>query len=319
MPTKSKSNLHPNNQHQGRYDFKTLIASCPALKPFVFVNEYDSETINFFDPEAVKMLNKALLKHYYSIDFWDIPFGYLCPPIPGRADYLYYLTDLLKSVYKKTPKKKLPKGNKIKCLDIGVGANCIYPILGNKLLDWSFIGAEIDSKALKSATKIITSNKFQKGSIELRFQANPNNIFKGILEKEEYIDFTICNPPFHASAKEAQKATNRKLTNLTGKRIKDPDLNFGGRNQEIWCEGGEKAFIQKMIFQSKGFANNCFWFTTLVSKKANLYGIRKALKKVKTRDIRILEMGQGNKVSRIVAWTFLDPKQQRDWMELKLK
>ena len=46
------------------------------------------------------------------------------------------------------------------------------------------------------------------------------------------------------------------------------------------------------------------WFTTLVSKAGNLHLIYKALDKVRPLDVKTIEMGQGQKTSRIVAWTF---------------
>ncbi|MCX6266590.1 MAG: RlmF-related methyltransferase, partial [Bacteroidetes bacterium] len=85
---KIKSRLHPRNKHRERYDFKLLIDSCPQLARFVKLNIYQDESVDFSDPDAVKMLNKALLKVYYNINDWDIPGGYLCPPVPGRADYI---------------------------------------------------------------------------------------------------------------------------------------------------------------------------------------------------------------------------------------
>lgn len=65
---KGKSSLHARNKHHGRYDLKKLIVSCPALARFVKLNKYGDESIDFSDPDAVTMLNKALLKHYYKID-----------------------------------------------------------------------------------------------------------------------------------------------------------------------------------------------------------------------------------------------------------
>ena len=41
------------------------------------------------------MLNRAILMHHYGVKSWDIPAGYLCPPIPGRADYIHSVADLL--------------------------------------------------------------------------------------------------------------------------------------------------------------------------------------------------------------------------------
>ena len=113
---KEKLILHPRNKHRERYNFKLLIKTCPELKPFVFINKFDDESIDFFNPEAVKILNKALLKQYYNIDYWDVPKGYLCPPIPGRADYIHYIADLLGE----SNNGKIPTGKKLKVLDIGV-------------------------------------------------------------------------------------------------------------------------------------------------------------------------------------------------------
>ncbi|RLD56809.1 MAG: 23S rRNA (adenine(1618)-N(6))-methyltransferase RlmF [Bacteroidetes bacterium] len=308
---KEKTNLHSRNRHRKRYDFKQLIASCPDLAQFVKLNKYDDESIDFSNPEAVKMLNKALLKYNYGINNWNIPPNYLCPPIPGRADYIHYIADLLGGC---APKEKIPTGKKITCLDIGVGANCVYPIIGNKEYGWRFIGSDIDTLAIESATKIVELNQFKKDDIELRLQLNPKDIFKGIIIEGERIDLTICNPPFHSSMAEAQSATLRKVSNLKKKKITKPILNFGGQSNELWYEGGEKRFVSNMIRQSKEFANSCFWFSSLISKQSNLKSIYKLLTKVEAVDIKTIQMGQGNKISRIVAWTFLNQEEQKKWI-----
>lgn len=308
-------NLHKNNKHTERYDFKTLVESYPQLSTFVFVNQYGSETVDFANPEAVKMLNKALLIHFYRIENWDIPDGYLCPPIPGRANYLHYLADLLA----RSNRGKIPKGQAVKGLDIGVGANVIYPIIGQAEYGWSFVGSDIDTVAITAAQQNIDTNAHLKNSIELRLQHNSKYIFNGIFSPKERFDFTICNPPFHASATEAQAGTQRKIKNLKGEKTAKPVLNFGGQNHELWCEGGEAKFIQNMIHESRAFANNCFWFTTLVSKSDNLKDIYKTLKKQNPTDIQTIEMKQGNKITRFVAWTFLDKKQQDLWRTVQWK
>jgi 23S rRNA (adenine1618-N6)-methyltransferase len=298
---KEKTELHPRNKHRERYNFNELINSCPALAQFVVLNKYNDESIDFFNPEAVKMLNRALLKHFYGIDHWNIPAGYLCPPIPGRADYIHYIADLLAN----SNKGVIPEGNKVKCLDIGVGANCVYPIIGNKEYGWSFIGSDIDPFAIESASRIIDMNPFLKGKVELRLQSNPGNIFLGIIRKDEHFDISICNPPFHSSLAEAQSGTLRKLSNLKQKKVTKLTLNFGGKTNELWCKGGEERFVRDMIHQSKQFAESCLWFTTLISKQSNLNSAYKALKNVEAFDVKTIPMGQGNKISRIVAWTFL--------------
>lgn len=306
---KEKSGLHPRNRHRERYDFKALIKTCPALTPFVRINEYQDESIDFSNAEAVLMLNKALLKQYYGIEHWSIPPGYLCPPIPGRADYIHHLAELLGSCNNGT----IPKGANIKCLDIGVGANCIYPIIGHQEYGWSFVGSDVEAVAIKSATRIVEANSILKGAIELRFQKNSKNVFRHIIRENDHFDLTLCNPPFHTSYAEAQAGTLRKLSNLNRKKITKATLNFGGKNNELWCEGGEEKFVQIMIDESKEFSTSCFWFTTLVSKSAHLKRIYAALKFAKAVEVRTIPMSQGNKVSRFVAWTFLTPVQQLAW------
>jgi 23S rRNA (adenine1618-N6)-methyltransferase len=306
---REKSGLHPRNKHRERYNFKELIGSCPELAQYVRLNNYNDESIDFSNAGAVMMLNKALLKHYYGIDHWNIPTGYLCPPIPGRADYIHYIADLLGSCNH----GKIPTGNQIKCLDIGVGANCIYPIIGFKEYGWSFVGSDIEQVAIKSASEIMETNACLKGNIELRLQPDSTDIFHGIIQNKECFDLTICNPPFHASFQEAQSGTLRKLSNLNRKRINKPTLNFGGRNKELWCEGGEEKFVQKMITQSKQFSSSCFWFSTLISKQSHLKNAYIALKNAEVLEIKTIPMSQGNKTSRIVAWTYLTHEQQKKW------
>ena len=312
---KIKSRLHPRNKHRTRYDFKQLITCCPQLAPFMSKNIYGDESIDFANAEAVKMLNKALLQNYYDIEYWDIPPDYLCPPIPGRADYIHHISDLLGAYnYGKTP-----SGSKVKCLDIGVGANCVYPIIGVKEYGWTFIGSDIDPVSIESANKIIISNHVLRENVECRFQKDPNDFYYGIIAKDELIDLSICNPPFNASKAEAQAGTLRKLSNLKDKKITKPVLNFGGQSNELWYKGGEERFVRNMIRQSKKFATNCFLFSSLISKQSTLKSAIKILDEVGALEVKTIPMGQGNKTSRIIAWTFLSKDEQKKWKETRWK
>jgi 23S rRNA (adenine1618-N6)-methyltransferase len=312
-----KKGLHPRNRHQGRYDFNLLVESCPELSPFISKNKFHEESIDFANPKAVKTLNRALLKSFYGISKWDIPTGYLCPPIPGRADYLHYIADLLSS----SNGKVIPRGELIRVLDIGVGANCIYPLIGHKEYGWSFLGSDTDSVALACAKQIVMENDLR--AIEIRLQKSASNIFIGLLEPEEKFDLSICNPPFHASLNEAQEGSRRKWKNLDQGGAKQrssltskgapPVLNFGGQGAELWCAGGERAFVCRMIEESALIPRTCFWFSSLISKESNLKAIYGALKKAKAFDVRTINMAQGQKKSRIVAWTFLNEGQQEEW------
>ena len=304
-----KTNLHPRNLDRFGYDFEQLIKNCPELKAFVSVNEHHIKTIDFSNPEAVKSLNKALLVTHYNIQDWDIPKNYLCPPIPGRADYIHYIADLLAS----SNNGIIPEGETVQGLDIGIGANCIYPILGNSTYGWSFVGTDIDEKAIQNCKKIIQDNPNLMDTISLQLQTESRFIFKNIITPEDKFTFTICNPPFHNSKEEATKSSIRKINNLENTRTKNPVLNFGGQNTELWCEGGEIGFLTQMIYESAKYPMNCLWFTTLVSKKENLSSIYKTLNKVSAVEVKTIDMAQGQKTSRIVAWTFLSGAQQKAW------
>ena len=308
-PTPEKNNLHPQNLHRAGYDFKELMAAYPKLKEFVFINPHHTETIDFSNPDGVKALNKALLICFYGITDWDIPKNYLCPPIPGRADYVHYLADLLADSHNGI----IPQGETIQGLDIGIGANCIYPIIGNFVYGWSFVGTDIDEEALQNCKKIISENPKLIDSISLQLQTESRFIFKNIITSEDRFAFTICNPPFHASEQEATKSSLRKVNNLQNTKTTEPILNFGGQNAELWCEGGEIGFITQMIYESVKYPKQVLWFTTLVSKKDNLASIYKTLNKVNAAEIKTIGMAQGQKTSRFVAWTFMTQSQQNDW------
>ncbi|HTH82134.1 MAG TPA: 23S rRNA (adenine(1618)-N(6))-methyltransferase RlmF [Mucilaginibacter sp.] len=308
--TIEKENLHPRNVHRRGYDFKQLIKAVPELRPFVKLNEHGVESINFSDADAVKMLNKSLLKQFYGINDWDIPEGYLCPPIPGRADYIHYIADLLGE----TDNGHIPTGKEIKILDIGTGANCIYPVIGSSVYGWQFVGTDIDPIAITSAKRILAANRQIKDKVLLRQQTKKRDIFKGIIVEDEGFDVTICNPPFHASLQEVQLASVNKWNKLKLGGKLQSTLNFGGQKKELWYPGGEAAFIKLIIEESEFFAKQCLWFTTLVSKKDTLPGVYRALKKVNAKDVKTINMSQGQKVSRMVAWTFLNEAERTEWV-----
>jgi len=299
--------LHPRNLHNQRYDFDELIKALPELIEYVKENKYNDLSIDFSNSEAVLLLNKALLKHFYQVD-WEIPKKYLCPPIPGRVDYIHYLADLLCE----SNNGEIPKGKDVKALDIGVGANCIYPLVGHKSYGWRFVGSDIEEVAIKSARNIIELNDLN-DNIEIRQQSSYENIFENIIYQGDRFDFTMCNPPFHSSKKDAREGSLRKIKNLSKCKNKKVTLNFGGQHNELWCQGGELEFIKRMLSESIEFKNNVLWFTSLVSKKENLNEIYKELENTKVSEYKTIEMQQGNKVTRIVAWSFFNKKQRKNW------
>ena len=313
--------LHPRNLHKKGYDFSSLVKSYPPLAPYVKTNAHGNLSIEFGDPLAVKALNASLLKRYYNITDWNIPEDTLCPPIPGRVDYIHYIAELLGV---SDPTTNLANTqSEITLLDIGTGANGIYPILACQIYGWHCVGSDINTQSLENVASIVANNPKLKNCFTLRTQHDKNHIFEGIIKEGEFFDVSVCNPPFHASQAEALKANRCKLNNLarnrgeqittcfnkndaTRKSISTSSpLNFGGLDAELWCKGGERMFLKKLIKESQVFSSQCRWFTCLVSKIDNLKPAKKLIRKLGAIDIREIEMKPGNKITRILAWRFI--------------
>lgn len=306
-PAAAKPGLHPRNRHCHRYDFAELTKVSPTLAVFLHPGPHGETTIDFASPQAVKALNQALLAYFYHVEGWDIPEGFLCPPVPGRADYLHHLADLLAA----DDAGVIPTQASI--LDIGVGANCIYPLIGQHEYGWRFTGSETDSEALRNATRILDANPKLQRMIRLRRQKDSQQILTGIIHKNEHYDATLCNPPFHDSEQSARQGSERKRRNL-GQDVQ-ASLNFGGRQQELWCEGGEVVFVSRMINESRSFGTQVRWFTSLVSKGEHLPALYRVMQEAGVVKVVKKEMAQGQKQSRFIAWSFLDDAQRARWVK----
>jgi 23S rRNA (adenine1618-N6)-methyltransferase len=295
--------LHPRNVHQGRYDFNALIKALPELASVVQTNPRAELTIDFSDNNAVILLNKALLARYYQVKHWQLPPGYLCPPIPGRADYVHYLADLLAFG------NELPKGKTIKLLDIGTGANVIYPIIACQSYGWQVTATDCDPVAVKAAATIVAANPALKTNVCIVEQSDCNAIFSGVITAELYFHLTMCNPPFYASAAEADAASRQKWSKLG--RATQQGRNFAGQQHELWCDGGELNFVRRMISESQLYKQQVCWFSSLISQQKHLPVLSKLLRSVGAMQIEVKTMRQGQKVSRFLAWSYLTPAQQQ--------
>ena len=289
--------LHPNNRFNTQYDFDQLIKIVPQLSSHIKQNPFGEKTINFSNPQAVKLLNKALIYSTYPISYWQFSDSNLCPPVPGRADYIHYLADLVN--------KPTHNSKNIKILDIGVGATLIYPLIGVCEYNWEFVGSDSNDASLESSQRIIDNNPVLQPQITLRKQKQKNHILEGVVQSSDYFHAVMCNPPFFASQKEADYQTNRKIKNLSkqNKNI-SKTRNFSGQANELWYEGGEKAFVNKLINESKMYADQIEWFTCLISNRDLIKGFQKSIQSIGANICQIIEMHQGNKTSKILAWTY---------------
>ena len=188
-------------------------------------------------------------------------------------------------------------------LEIGVGATCIYSLIGASEYGWRFVGPEIDRKAVDCAGHIVAANPAIANLVECRVQPSPGGYFQRVIAEGEEFAASMCNPPLHASAQEAATGSRRKNRNL-GQSGESPRNFGGGQARELWCDGGELGFVRRMIAERAAAAGQCHWFTTLVSRSDHMPPLVEALHDAGVSDVRTLAMAQGHKQSRILAWTF---------------
>lgn len=161
-----KQTTHPRNKYADRApDFKALGQAFPELQQHLRLHQ-GGATIDFRNAAACKALTRALLQHDFGIT-WDVPDGQLVPPVTNRANYIHWLEDLL--VLSPQPNTEFVTG-----LDVGCGANCIYPLLGAALNGWRFVGTDITDIALEWAKQNVGSNPNLAKLIEIRRTGHSN-------------------------------------------------------------------------------------------------------------------------------------------------
>lgn len=282
--------FHPENRYAPPYDMKFLADKLPDLLPYIMHSE-GSQTIDFGNSQAVYYLNKALLVAHTRLRHWDVSENHLIPGVPVRAEYIYRMSDFIKAN---------GGDNSMQVLDIGTGANVVYPIIGQSARRWKFIASEADPDSFRIADAIVRFNQLEK-KIRLEFQSDRSKYFENIIDEKSDLSFSMCNPPFHQSAEEAASENNRKQQNL---KQKVGRLNFSGTDSELWTKGGEKGFILGMINESKKFGKQVRFFSSLVSDSKNLPTLVGSLTKYQASQIDIIHMDHGNKKSRILIWTW---------------
>lgn len=290
--------MHDRNRYAGDYAFAKLASTVPELQACLKSSPTGGTTIDFADPVAVRLLNKALLLTDYPVDFWDIPPQALCPGIPGRLDYIHVLADLLSDGEQLAKPDR--KGQAIRGLDIGTGSSLVYPILGFGEYGWQFVASDTNELALRAAGAIVKFNKRLTGKIELRHQSVARRCFTGIIRPDEYFDFSMCNPPFYESEAAALEAARLKWKKLG--KTDTSGFNFGGEAHELWTIGGEPRFLRDMILESARFSRQIGWFSTLVSQKSYLKTSDAAFMKVKPTRTREITIKTGTKTRRFLAW-----------------
>ena len=285
----SKSNFNKNIfYNEFKPDFLLLIKEFPELKKYILKQDKDKKEEIAFDwsnNDLSLLMTKSILNYYFNIKYYHIPKGYLIPPIPSRLNYLNLIKSLLTSKY---------NGNIINDIigiDIGTGANIIYPILGNSLFKWKFICTEINDEAYNNAKIILQKNNLEQ-NITLIKQKNKNNIFLGILNQENKYSFSICNPPYY------DYETEIKLDD----KKRDNEFNF----DEVYYKQGEFGFFKRYFEESICYKKNIFLFSILIGKKSNSEFIYDKINSYNNiiKLCGLKKIMTGNNVRYIIYWSF---------------
>jgi 23S rRNA (adenine1618-N6)-methyltransferase len=252
----------------------------------------------------VAALNTSLLCVDYGIKGFELSCDSLTPGVPGRADYVHALADLLAA----DNGGVVPVGSLVRGIDIGCGATCIYPLIAGAEYGWSFVGVDTSEDSLVTAKQLV---KASGTAVQLRRQPRVKSIFGGVSSRSDGLAFSMCNPPFHVSERAAMAQTKRKWRGL-GKSA-ESNLSFQGRPNELWCDGGEKAFVSRHIHESAALTaqlesqevQSPLWYSSLVSAEKTLPKLLAELRAIGAVEIEELPLGTANKRSRILAWSFL--------------
>jgi 23S rRNA (adenine1618-N6)-methyltransferase len=295
--TKNKNNIFYNDF---KPDFLTLIKEFPELKKYILKQNEDNEDEFQFDwsnNELSLLMDKSILNYYFNIKYYDIPNGFLIPPIPSRINYINLINSIITKLIKDIDIKNIIG------IDIGTGANIIYPILGYSIYKWKFICTEINKEAYNNAKLILQKNNLE-NNINIIKQNNKDNIFISILNRENKYIFSMCNPPYYNYENEIKLEDKKR----------DNEYNF----DEIYYKNGEYGFFQRYFEESICYKNNVFLYTILIGKKINAENIYDKLSSYNDI-IKIYNMQKiltGNNVRYIIYWSFFN--NYKDFNNIKL-
>lgn len=123
-------------------------------------------------------------------------------------------------------------------------------------------------------------------------------------------DFVMCNPPFFDEMGQ---------TGLNKKRACQATAS------ELVCPGGEYAFVSQMVLESRQFAGQVRWFTSMVGRKGTLQKIERMLKtaslftqtQTPVQHVTQCTFSQGKQARWAIAWTFDREEKERQMQKLR--
>jgi 23S rRNA (adenine1618-N6)-methyltransferase len=299
--------MHPRNPYNAPINIAELARQFPDVCDHVISRSSNGRVVyDWHAPGATYAVTRALLARDFELD-WQQPLHHLCPPVPGRLNYLLWLQDLVQqdAVAAAAP----PAG--ICVADIGTGASAIFPLLGARRFGWSFVALDSSADALAHARSNVERNGLQH-LITLGLVPHDGSIVSA-LDSFPAVTHTMCNPPFFSSSSSAAWRQRVLAADGGGEQNGNSVIGGGGMaacaalEPELFTEGGEVAFMSKIIQQSA--ASPCRqrvkWFTCMVGIKADLAALKAACAAAGALQVRTTTFFQGQTLRWGLAWTFV--------------
>ncbi|KAE8354119.1 DUF890 domain protein [Aspergillus coremiiformis] len=282
-----------NNIYKNDVDFATLALQSPEFAKYLKRNNQ----LDFSDPDAVRQLTKSLLQRDFNLNV-HIPENRLCPPVPNRFNYILWLQGLLDTTGNEYRDDYDPD-RKVTGLDIGTGCCSIYPLLGCAVRpQWNFVATDIDDDNIRTSQETVSANKLESRILIVKTDLSGSLIPLDKLEVKA-IDFTMCNPPFYTSRKELVSSAEAKK--------RPPFSACTGAEVEMVTQGGEVAFVSRMIEESLRLRERVLWYTSMVGKLSSVSILIEKLIEHGNHNYAVTEFIQGSKTRRwAIAWSWGD-------------
>ncbi|KAF7431009.1 hypothetical protein PC9H_006724 [Pleurotus ostreatus] len=282
--------MHFRNPYKEPPDFAILAECYPKLRKYLIPGHDGHTTINFWNNDAQRALTEALMLRDFSIRL-TLPAERLCPPVPNRLNYILWLQDIVRH-------SPATLDGTVRGLDVGTGASAIYPLLGCKLESkWTFIATDIDKTSYESALLNVARNDLQE-RIKVQLSDADAPLFKllAVEDSSTVFSFTMCNPPFYATAEEVSRSTEMKHL--------PPNAVCTGADVEMITDGGEARFVRLMVEESLQHPLRCRWYTSMLGKLSSLMEVVDDLKSNDVDNYAITEFTQGQTRRWAVGWSF---------------
>ena len=278
------------------------LASSPAHSDLASALAAGNGCLDFSSASAVRSLSRALLMQCFGLTDWTLSDGALVPPIAARAAYLRRMGLIVGG--------GVPPPHPLSLLDVGTGANLIFPLLAaSPVFGWSATGLDVTPAALSGAAANLALNPSLASRIRL-VAGSPTGRppilapalgGEGGTDAASHFDFSVCNPPFFES--DAARATTAK----------DPGAAHGGGHagtaaETVWQGGGEAGFVCAFASESAAFPHAVTWFSSLLGRKASLTAVRGVLGGLRPQpEVRTFTLAEGGgRTTRwVVAWSWV--------------